>query len=145
MSVGERLIDADALWAAGRREGALLSILVAVSAAARIEHPSTFRQHGDGAAFRAFLGARHSWNISVEHRGQQVSVDQLMWKWLRCELAHEATMPFDVQLYDPDENPDALYVRAGGAPDYCVLLSASWYRWLHKILNEWLEGQRFPT
>ena len=137
MSIGERIIDAEVLWTAGRREGAFLSALVAVSAAARIEHPSM----GDGAAFRTFLAARHTWNISVEHRGQQVSVDQLMWKWLRCELAHEATMPFDVQLYDPDDDPDALYVRAGGAPNYCVLLSASWYRWLIKILSEWLEGR----
>lgn len=129
------MIDAEVLWTAGRREGALLCVLVAVSAVARIEHPGM----GDGAAFRVFLVDRHTWNISVEHRSQQVSVDQLLWKWLRCELAHNAALPVDVQLYDPDENPEGLYVRAGGAPDYCVLLSAGWYWWLRRILSEWLE------
>lgn len=63
------MIDAEALWTAGRREGALLCVLVAVSAVARIEHPGM----GDGAAFRAFLVDRHTWNISVEHQNKGVS------------------------------------------------------------------------
>ncbi|MEV4201084.1 hypothetical protein [Micromonospora globbae] len=134
MSIGERMIDAEVLWTADRREGALLSLLVALSAAARIEYPNT----GDGAAFRRFLAARHTWNISVEHRGQLVTVDQLMWKWLRCELAHEATLPFDVQFYEPAADPGGLVIRAGGAPSYCVLLSAEWYWWLRQLIDDWL-------
>lgn len=76
----------------GRREGALFSVLVAITAAAR-EEDSNRR---DGDAFRTFLAAHHTWSISVEHRGQQVTVDQLTWKWLRCELAHQAGLPVDI-------------------------------------------------
>jgi hypothetical protein len=62
-----------------------------------------------------FLAAWHTWIVSVEHRGRQVSVDQLMWKWLRCELAHNAALQFDVRLKRPDEHSEVLSVRAGGA------------------------------
>jgi hypothetical protein len=82
------MIDAEVLWTAGRREGALLCVLVAVSAAARIENPGM----GDGAAFRAFLANRHTWNISVEHRSQQVSVDQLLWNG--CDANSPTTLHY---------------------------------------------------
>ncbi|NES17063.1 MULTISPECIES: hypothetical protein [Micromonospora] len=137
MGVGERMIDAEVLWTAGRREGALLSVLVAVDAAACAEQPGS----SHGAAFRSFLAARHTWNISVEHRGQLVTVDQLMWKWLRCELAHEASLPFDVQFYAPADDPGGLVVRAGGAPSYCILLSAGWYWWLRRLIEDWLQNR----
>lgn len=132
MTIHERLADADVLWAAGRSEGALLSVLVAVTAIAREVHP----QCGDGDAFRRFLAARHRWSISVEHRGRQVSVDQLMWKWLRCELAHRATLPIDIQFGEANEDPDQLWIQAGGAPGYRVRLSTGWYQWLRRIAGE---------
>jgi len=47
-------------------------------------------------------------------------------------------------MLGPVWGPDALVVRAGGAPNYCVLLSAGWYRWLLKVLNEWLDGPPRP-
>lgn len=68
VTVHDRVLDADALWAARRQEGALLSILVAVTA--RAEYPS----RGDGDAFRTFLGRHHGWSISVEHRGRQIEM-----------------------------------------------------------------------
>lgn len=129
MTIHKRLADADVLWAAGRREGALLRVLVAVTAIARAEHP----QCGDGDAF---LAARHRWSISVEHRGRQVSVDQLMWKWRRCELAHRATLPIDIQVGEANEDPDQLWIRAGGPPGYRVRLSTGWYHWLRRIASE---------
>lgn len=132
MTIHDRLADAGVLWDAGRREGALLSVLVAITAAARIEHP----KRGDGEAFRAFLGARHTWSISVAYRGQQVTVDQLIWKWLRCELAHQATLPIDIQFGEPKEDPDQLWIRAGGAPEYRVRLSTGWYQWLRTIAEK---------
>lgn len=132
MSIQERMVDADLLWAAGRREGALLTILIAVTAAARHDHPD----RRDGDAFRTFLSERHSWSISVEHRGRQVDIDQLMWKWLRCELAHRAALPIDVEFGDFDGEPDELHVQAGGPPGYRVRLSDGWYHWLRRLLDE---------
>lgn len=138
MSIVSRMTDADVLWTAGRREGALFMVLIAVSATARKAHPDL----RDGEAFRAFLSAHHHWSIEIEHRGQQVTVDQLMWKWLRCEIAHQAALPIDVQLYDFDDDPHALRIQAGGAPNYCVRLSNGWYWWLRRIVDEWLR-ERF--
>lgn len=39
MSIKDRLAEADLLWKHGRREGALLSVLVAVAVTARITFP----------------------------------------------------------------------------------------------------------
>lgn len=140
MSIQDRLDDADVLWTRGRREGALLSLLIAATAAARDQHPNL----KDGEAFRAFLADRHSWSIGIEHRGRQVSFDQLMWKWLRCELAHRASLPNDVQLYVTDDDPDDLRIQAGGAPDYCVRLSDGWYWWLRRHLEALPASARGP-
>jgi hypothetical protein len=131
LSIAERLIDADVLWASGRRDGALLSVLVAITAAAREAYPN----RRDGDAFRTFLAAHHAWFTSVEHRGQQVTVDQLMWKWLRCELAHQAGLPVDIRIDDATEDGNDLWIRAGGAPEFVVRLSAAWYPWLRSTLD----------
>lgn len=131
MSIQDRLEDADVLWTRGRREGALLNLLIAVTAAARNERPDI----KDGDAFRTFIADRHSWSIAIEHRGQLISIEQLLWKWLRCELAHRASLPEDVQLYVVDDDPDDLRIQAGGAPDYCVRLSDGWYWWLRRHLE----------
>ena len=131
MSIADRLADGDVLWTHGRREGALLSVLVAITAAAREDYPN----RGDGDAFRTFLATHHTWFISVEHRGEQVTVDQLMWKWLRCEIAHRAGLPVDIQVADPAEDSDNLWIRAGGAPEFVVRLSAAWYPWLRSTLD----------
>ncbi|MEZ2390698.1 hypothetical protein AB6813_14365 [bacterium RCC_150] len=129
MSIQERLTDADVLWNSGRREGALFNMLIAVAALARSEFPRL----GDGDAFRTFLGDNHDWSISVEHRGEQISVDQLFWKWVRCEVAHVGALPLDVQFFAPENDTDDLRIQAGGAPEYCVRLSDGWYRWLRSL------------
>lgn len=84
----------------------------------------------DRAAFVAPMKTTHSWTIAVEHRGTQVDVDQLLYKWLRCELVHEASLPPDVRIDHHFDNPDGRAVRAGGAPSYAALLSPGWYRFL---------------
>lgn len=132
MSIADRLADADLLWRCGRREGALLSTLVAVGASARRAFPHI---KGDRAAFLAFMKTTHGWTITVEHRGTQVDIDHLLYKWLRCELVHEASLPPDVRIDDHFEAPDSCAVRAGGAPNYTVLLSPGRYRFLVDALR----------
>lgn len=123
MSAEDRLIDAEHLWAAGRREGALLSIIVAVAASARRAHPSLT----DRAAFVTFLKSRHAWTISVEFRGEQWDLDALFYKWLRCELVHEAGLPVDIRI---GASLTGLEVRAGGPPEDVVLISPDWFGYL---------------
>lgn len=52
MGVTERVDDARFLWAAGRREGALLCVLTAVAASARRTFPNV---KGDRAVFVRYL------------------------------------------------------------------------------------------
>jgi hypothetical protein len=125
MSIVDRMADADLLWHHGRREGALLSALVAVSATARRTYPDIA---GDRAAFEAFMKTTHGWTIAVEHRGISVDVDLLFYKWLRCELVHAGSLPPDLRIDDEFTDPRQCGVRAGGAPEYTVLLSPGWYQ-----------------
>jgi hypothetical protein len=123
MSAEDRLVDAEHLWAAGRRDGALLSVMVALAASARRTHPAIT----DRDAFVTFLKSRHEWTISVEFRGKLWDLDELFYKWLRCELVHEAALPIDIRI---DGSLSGLEVRAGGAPDYLVLISPDWFSYL---------------
>jgi hypothetical protein len=128
-AIGERLADADLLWQHGRREGALLSTLVAVATAARSAHP----QLHDGDAFRQFVRDNHAWTITVEYQKKQVDLDQLLYKWMRCELVHNGTLPVDLRIDADFADPASLSVRAGGAPDHTVLLTPGWYDFLTGI------------
>jgi hypothetical protein len=127
VSIADRLADADLLWREGHREGALLSVLVAVSATARRTFPDVA---GDRDAFVKFMKTTHGWTMSVEHRGEQVDMDLLFYKWLRCELVHVGELPTDIRIDDAFSDPTACSVRAGGAPGYAVLLSPGWYQFL---------------
>jgi hypothetical protein len=123
--IAARIDDARVLWAAGRREGALLSVLVAVAARARRSYPNL----GDGDRFRRFLAESVSWKLSAEFRGAVVPVEQIFYKWMRCSLLHEAGLPEDITWIE-DGDPAALTVRAGGAPEFVLKLSTGWVDWL---------------
>lgn len=115
-----RMDDAECLWANGRREGAFLMALVAVAAAGRLAHPEI---RGDRANFVAFLKDSHNWTSSVEYRGKQVDLDLLFYKWMRCELVHNGRLPIDLRIDNSFADPRSCTVRAGGKPDYTVLVS----------------------
>lgn len=131
MTAEDRLQDAELLWAAGRREGALLSVLVAVAAAARRAYPRL----GDRRAFVALLKSRHGWAISIEFRQQQWDLDELFYTWLRCELVHKAELPFDICF---DDTLKGLEVRAGGAPARVVPISPDWFGYLADVVRSTL-------
>lgn len=135
MSIDDRLADAELLWQHGHREGALLSALVAVAATARRAHPDI---HSDAAAFRRFLRSKHDWTISVEYRTKQTDLDQLFYKWLRCELVHQASLPVDLRVDDQFADPNSLTVKAGGPPDHVLLLTPAWFHFLTHSVRETL-------
>lgn len=129
-AIGERLADARALWQTGRRESALLLALVAVAARGKLELPDV-KRNGDN--FRAYLRRTHDWTIEVEFRGQLVNTDQLLYKYLRCQLAHEAGLPIDIVIDDQLDKPGALTIRAGGAPECVVRLTPAWFDFLCRV------------
>lgn len=73
----------------GQAEGSLLMALVAASATARRKYPKLKDREG----FERLLLDARKWRLSLEFRGAQVPIEHLLWKWLRCELVHEAGCP----------------------------------------------------
>ena len=140
MGIRKRVEDAEHLWHAGRPEGGLLMALVAVSATARRKYPD----HRDGEGFEQLLLDARRWRLSLEFRGSQVPVERLLWKWLRCELVHEAGLPVDIKLMPIDPSGD-LSARAGGAPSYELLLSGAWlHHLLDVVIHEPVNSDLFP-
>lgn len=103
MSIRARLDDARVLYAAGRVEGCLLSVLVAVAATSRKRYPRE-QVRGDGEAFKRFLcdemlkvtGCVK--NLNVMFRGRTQPLQDVLYHCVRCELAHEGHMPDDFVL-----------------------------------------------
>jgi hypothetical protein len=125
-AIHERVRDARMLWEADRREGAFLLALVSVAVRAKLEHGELA---GDRAKFEEFLRSRIGPRITVEFRGEQVPLETVFYKWMRCELVHGGGLPVDVTFFEPDE-PGALGVRAGGAPEYVLRVSTGWFEQL---------------
>ena len=112
------------LWREGRREGAFLLAIVAVIVRARRDYPKP--PFSEGEAFRRFIESRFGPRLSVEFRGDLWPIERVFYKWFRCEIVHAGGMPVDIKFKD-DAEPDELSVRAGGAPDYELLISPGWF------------------
>ena len=130
MSIRGRVEDAMFLWENGRQEGAFLSALVAVAATSRRRFPD-HKAVRDREAFERFVAAAHTVHLSVEYRGKVHPIEHVLYKWLRCELVHEGEIPIDI-AFMPDDHPDALSVRAGGAPEFVLMFS---HGWLHHLVG----------
>jgi len=126
-AVQRRVEDAEILWRLGRREGAFTLALVAVASAARHVQPGG----SDREAFEAFLRGRFPWRISVEYRGEQVPIETLFYKQLRCQLIHEGELADDVEFLDGVPE-DQLVVQAGGSPNFKLKVSPGWF---HKLVG----------
>lgn len=131
MGIVERVEDAELLWSAGRMEGALLQALVAVDATARRKFPS---EPSGRRRFERVLREARLWRLSVEFRGKQVPVEELLYRWVRCELVHDGELPVDLVVLDNFE-PHDLAVRAGGKPEYQVRLSPGWFHHLIDVVK----------
>ena len=125
MGIRARIDDSLLLWEAGRVEGAFLNALVAVAATARRRFPDRIAI-GDRDAFVQFLESAHTARISVEYRGKCLPVEQIFYKWFRCQLVHEGSLPVDIEFMD-DSMPGTVSVRAGGAPDFVLKVSHGWF------------------
>ena len=122
MSVRERVDDAVCLWKNGRKHGALLCLLVAVSATSRKRFPKPpaggkgveekkgvgpIRPRAgdyvksDRVAFTTFLldemftltGKQAKYGVAFPFRGEtKVPYETILYEFMRCPLVHEADM-----------------------------------------------------
>lgn len=129
MGASDRVEDARFLWARGRLGSGLLLACVTVAARARREDPELT----DRQAFERLLRDAQSPRISVEYRARQWPIEKLLYKWVRCELIHNAAVPLDIEI-DADLG-DGLAVRAGGAPHYLLKLSPGWFDFLISVAS----------
>lgn len=135
MSIRARIEDATILYTIGRPEAALLCVLTAVAATSRRRRdqktPSVRRPGkpmGDGEAFEAFLSdemPRISGvaEFKVNYKGQISRIEHVLYKWMRCELAHEASLPTDIR-FEPDPSPGIQRTAIGD--DGSLTLSHGW-------------------
>ncbi|MHB1165281.1 MAG: hypothetical protein ACYC90_11605 [Candidatus Nanopelagicales bacterium] len=111
----------------------MLNVLVAVSATAQRTYPDEKRE---GRRFTDFLASAHTWRIGVEYQGEVIDTDELFYKWLRCELVHTGGLPTDLRIDPGEGDPESNSIRAGGAPDYTLLLGPGWYYFFRNaVLN----------
>jgi len=101
MSIKERIKDADILFKHGRKEGALLLVLVAVAGTSRKRYPKSKIKH-DGEAFRKFVseemskyapGWKEDSNVQVKFKGRTLWMSRELYKFIRNNLFHEAELP----------------------------------------------------
>lgn len=121
MSIRARVEDAIALFAAGRHDGALLSVLIAIAATSRRRRPESTlsirkpgKSMGDGEAFEAFLADEmvnicRVKNYNVMFRGKLQRLEHVFYKWLRCELTHKGGLPKDV-VFEPQQSPGGMRI-----------------------------------
>src|SRR4051812_7671250 len=99
MTIAQRLDDAEFLWLAGRREGAMLSALVAFAATARRALPS---ERSDRVAFQRLFQEQLDSGWSITFRDEPTPMSLLFYKWLRCELVHRGGLPVGLSFNDDD-------------------------------------------
>ena len=123
--VRDRVQDALLLWESGRREGAFICTLIAVAATAR----KRYSDQTDRRSFEQFLSDCYPGCLQVEFRGKCQPVEHLLYKWLRCQLVHEAGLPTDIQFME-EEQSGTMSIRAGGQPEYLLKMGTGWFHHL---------------
>jgi hypothetical protein len=96
MSVKDRIEDSKLLFHAGRLEGALISVLLAVAATSRQRYPATTNM-GDRAAFEQFLKDERAKitggaEVTIDFCGQALTLEGILYKFVRNCLIHEAEL-----------------------------------------------------
>jgi hypothetical protein len=105
MSVRTKIEDAEFLKKNGRKEGALLFILIALAATSRKRYPRIVKNDRD--AFTTFLGEELTKRIRVgkfwvKFRNKMILLQDLFYEFVRCKLAHEAQIPEDIKFTKGD-------------------------------------------
>ncbi|RIK80546.1 MAG: hypothetical protein DCC68_10840 [Planctomycetota bacterium] len=96
MSVRDRIDDSQLLFQAGRLEGALISILLAVAATSRKRYPKSTGLK-DREAFEQFLIDEREKitagiQVRIEFNGEYQTLETILYRFVRNTLVHEATL-----------------------------------------------------
>jgi hypothetical protein len=119
MSVKDRIEDARVLWEAGRLEGAVVQVLIAVAATVRRRYPEPMP---DKIAYERFVRDEiskitygPSKNVDFYFDGKHhVSLEHIVYKFIRCSLVHQGSLPKNIVLTLPVAGPGKPY---GISPD----------------------------
>ncbi len=95
MSIRDRIEDSKLLFDAGKLEGALISILIAVAGTSRKRYPAKAMK--DREAFVKFLVDERSklsggQEVNISFRGVPITLENLLYKLVRSSLVHEAAL-----------------------------------------------------
>jgi hypothetical protein len=123
VTIAQRIDDAEFLWKSGRLEGALLAALVAFAATARRVRPKA-QEPSDAKAFKQLFQEQLPHGASVRFRGELTSMDELFYKWLRCELLHEGGLPMGL-TFDADDGEGLFTLTL--TDDLPLAISSVWY------------------
>lgn len=122
MSIRRHIEDAQFLWKNGRRESAFLLAVVAAAGTARKEFP----EQGDRTAFEMFVAQIRPYRLSVHYRDKLRPIEEILYKWLRCVLVHEAEWPIDIEIV-LDPSPGLSTIRSASGNDERLQISESWF------------------
>jgi hypothetical protein len=103
MSIKARLEDAIVLWDQGRREGAWTLVLIAAAATSRKRYPRPMK---DNESFKRFIGdiegtivsGQYPWAPMEPIMFGEVSMADIIYEHMRCNLVHEAEFHLRVAL-----------------------------------------------
>jgi hypothetical protein len=136
--IEKKIEDAIFLWNNDRRESALIIAMVCIASLSRKRYPL----EKDGEAFKKmFRDFRGHINIQVEYRGKLEPIETIFYKWIRCQLIHEAEMPFDIELIE-DTKFGKMSIRAGGRPTFILQIGTGWF---FHIIDSLLDSQEVKT
>lgn len=133
--IHNRINDALFLWENGRHESAFLIALIAVAAIARQRYPKMKDREG----FEQFLRDTRLRISGVEFRGKLEPLEHIFYKWLRCQLVHEAALPLDIQFVAENEE-GWMSIRAGGAPEHLLKIGHGWF---HHMIGSVKQAQEY--
>ncbi len=141
MGIRRHIDDALFLWSTGRRESAMLLAVVAVAATARKEMPTAT----DRVAFETFVKRIRPYPLSVFYRGAMRPIEEILYRWLRCVLVHEADWPADVEFI-PDPAPGLSTIRAAGGNEDVLQLSENWFDdMVHIVVQSPMNADEFKN
>ena len=120
MSITSFLNRAEADLASGDWESALTNALIAVAATSKLRYPNV----GDRRAFVAFLKDEFAENIQpnvaiiggyfkVHLGGQLIEIEEILYKFVRCHLLHEADVSPQLCFVEPAEGLSISYADDG--------------------------------
>lgn len=104
---------------------------------------------GDGESFQTFITQEipqitDANSLSVEFQGKKRPLGEVLYKWLRCHLAHEAELAPEIDFI-PDPIRGALFIQNQSGPPEKIIFSYSLIIFLADIVARAPENSDLPS